>query len=130
MTHLQARSGFSRYQPYWGFQTCTPDDLDALDQYLLTVTPAAERTDIVTALQHVDPDQQWGVWGAGAAAAPGNKDGWSQEQSGWVINSVGFVGPGQRYTLAMMNSLNGEGDDDTGRATVTQVAALLFAGRF
>lgn len=130
MTHLQPQSGFSKYQPYWGFQECTPADLDALDQYLLTEVPAAERADIVTALQHVDPDQQWGVWGAGASAVPGNKDGWSQEASGWVMNSVGFVGPGQRYTLAMMNSLNGEGGYDTGRATVTQVAATLFAGRF
>ena len=130
MTHLRAVSGFSRYQPYWGFQQCTPDDLDALDQYLLTRAPAAERAAVVTALQQVDPDQQWGVWGAGPAAAPGNKDGWSQEQSGWVMNSVGFVGPGQRYTLAVMNSLNGQGGYDTGQQTDTRLAAILFTGRF
>ncbi len=40
---------------------------------------------------------------------PGNKNGWSQEQGGWVVNSVGFAGPTQRYTLAIMNGLNGQG---------------------
>jgi hypothetical protein len=37
---------------------------------------------IVDQLQHVDPDQQWGLWGAGPAMAPGNKDGWSLEDRG------------------------------------------------
>jgi hypothetical protein len=37
-------------------------------------------------------------------------------------------GPGQRYTLAMMNSLNGHGGYHAGTNTVTQVAAILFRG--
>ena len=57
--------------------------------------------------------------------APGNKNGWSQEQGGWVINSVGFAGPNQRYTLAVMNALNGEGGYDDGVQTTTHLAALL-----
>ena len=81
-------------------------------------------------MQHVDPDQQWGVWGAGPAAQPGNKDGWFQAPGGWAISSVGFVGPGQRYTLAMMNDLRGQGDYDDGVRTLTRVAQILFAGRF
>ena len=43
--------------------------------------------------ERVDGQQQWGVWGAGAAMAPGNKNGWSQEEGGWVVNTVGFAGP-------------------------------------
>lgn len=69
------------------------------------------------------------MWGAGSAEQPGNKDGWSEEEGGWVINSVGFAGPDQRYTLAIMNSLNGEGGYDEGVATDTRVAELLLAGR-
>jgi hypothetical protein len=61
--------------------------------------------------------------------APGNKDGWSLEGSGWVINSVGFAGKGQRYTLAVMNDLGGDGDNDVGAATTTHVAQALLAGR-
>ncbi|MDG3010598.1 serine hydrolase [Rhodococcus sp. D2-41] len=128
MTDLQPERGFTRYFPYWGFQKCTPNDLDRLIQYVLTDLPATDRDYIVRELQHVAPDQQWGVWGAGPAEQPGNKDGWSLEQGGWVINSVGFVGPGQRYTLAMMNSLNGQGGYDDGVATDSHVAQLLLAG--
>jgi hypothetical protein len=61
--------------------------------------------------------------------SPGNKDGWSLEDSGWVINTVGFAGKGQHYTLAVMNDLGGDGDYDDGVATTTHVAHLLLAGR-
>ena len=54
--------------------------------------------------------QQFGVWGAGSANDPGNKDGWSVEKPGWIVDSVGFAGPDAEYTLTLMNSLEGEGD--------------------
>lgn len=130
MTSLKPQKGYTDYYPYWGFQKCTPEDLDRLIHYVLTELPADERGYIVNQLRAVDPNQQWGVWGAGPAAQPGNKDGWSEEDTGWVMNTVGFVGPDQRFTLAAMNNLAGEGDYDTGRETVTHVAELLFAGRY
>ena len=46
------------------------------------------------------------------------------------MNTVGFVGPDARYTLSVMNSLNGQGGYDEGRETDNQVAKILFAGRF
>jgi hypothetical protein len=46
-----------------------------------------------------------------------------------VVNSVGFAGPGQRYTLAVMNSLGGDGGYDDGVATTTRLAQLLLQGR-
>ncbi|QUQ67373.1 class A beta-lactamase-related serine hydrolase [Kutzneria sp. CA-103260] len=130
MTSLQPQKGFSNFYPYWGFQKCTPDDLDALINYVLTKLPADTRDYITGQLRAVAPDQQWGVWAAGPAAQPGNKDGWSQEQGGWVMNTVGFVGPDARYTLAVMNSLNGQGGYDDGQETDNQVAKILFNGRF
>ena len=60
---------------------------------------------------------------------PGNKSGWSQEQGGWVVNSVGFAGLQQRYTLAVMNALGDEGGYDDGVATTTQLSRILLAGR-
>lgn len=129
LTDLKPVAGFSNYFPYWGFQKCTPDDLDRLMEYVLTQLAPTDRDYIVDQLRTVEPVQQWGVWGAGSAEQPGNKDGWSEEEGGWVINSVGFAGPDQRYTLAIMNSLNGEGGYDEGVATDTRVAELLLAGR-
>jgi hypothetical protein len=60
---------------------------------------------------------------------PGNKDGWSLEQGGWVVNSVGFAGPGQRYTIAVMNSLESDGAYNDGVATTTHLGQLLLQGR-
>ena len=128
LTDLTPQRGFSTFYPYWGFQQTTPADLDRLINYVLTELDAADRAYIVDTLQHVDEDQQWGVWAAGPALSPGNKDGWSLEQGGWVINSVGFAGPGQRYTLAMMDSLGGQGGYDDGVATLSTVAEQLTAG--
>jgi hypothetical protein len=130
LTSIEPQAGFSDYEPYWGFQKCTPEDLDRLMTYVLTRLPRSERTYIVDELRTVDPIQQWGVWGAGPAAHPGNKDGWSQEQGGWVMNTVGFVGDGERYVLTVMNNLRGEGGYDDGRATVTHVSELIFGGYF
>jgi hypothetical protein len=129
MTSLQPERGYTGYFPYWGFQKCTPNDLDRLINYLLTTVPANTRDYIVNQLQNVDPDQQWGVWGAGAAARPGNKDGWGPEDNGWNMNTAGFVGPTQRYTLVVMNALLGHGGYNEGRVTDSQIATILFAGR-
>ena len=127
LTSLQPQQGFSGTYPYWGFQKATSDDLDRLMNYTLTSLPAAQTAAIVSEMQHLDANQQWGVWGAGAAMTPGNKNGWSQEQGGWVVNSVGFAGPRQRYTLAIMNSLDGEGGYDDGVETTTRLAQILLA---
>ena len=114
--------------PYWGEMLCSAADLSHVITYVLGAMPASLRGYLVTTLSHVATDQHFGVWGAGSANHPGNKDGWSVEQPGWIINSVGFAGPGQRYTLAMMNSLNGHGGYHAGTGTLTEVAAILFRG--
>ena len=128
MTDLTPQRGFSDTFPYWGFQKTTANDLDRLINYTLTRLDPADTAAVVHQLQNVDPNQQWGVWGAGPAMTPGNKDGWSQEHGGWVTNSVGFAGPGQRYTLAIMNSLGGQGGYDDGAATTTHLSSVLLSG--
>jgi hypothetical protein len=114
--------------PYWGEMTCTAEDESRVINYVLNRMPPALRGYLVHQLRHVAPVQHFGVWGAGPANHPGNKDGWSVEKPGWIIDSNGFAGPAARYTLSMMNSLNGEGGYHAGTNTVTQVAAILFQG--
>jgi len=114
--------------PYWGEMTCPATALSRLIDYVLDNLSAPLRGYLEDQLRHVAADQHFGVWGAGRASQPGNKDGWSVEKPGWIIDSVGFAGPGARYTLAMMNSLDGEGGYRDGTDTVTQVAAILLRG--
>jgi predicted small lipoprotein YifL len=114
--------------PYWGEMTCTAEDESRVINYVLDQLPTPLRSYLVYQLRHVAPVQHFGVWGAGPASHPGNKDGWSVEKPGWIIDSTGFAGTGARYTLAMMNSLDGEGGYHAGTNTVTQVAAILFQG--
>ncbi|WP_372503689.1 serine hydrolase [[Mycobacterium] manitobense] len=126
MPNVRPQPGFGDVFPYWGFQKATADDLDGLMNFVLTGLPPTDAAAVVAEMQRVDRDQQWGVWGAGGAMAPGNKNGWSQEQGGWVVNTVGFAGPQQRYTLAIMNSLDGEGGYDDGVETTTQISRILL----
>ncbi|BBY46957.1 hypothetical protein MARA_04250 [Mycolicibacterium arabiense] len=129
MPNVRPQSGFGDVYPCWGFQKGTADDFDGLMNYVLTGLTPADATAVSAEMQRVDGQQQWGVWGAGASMAPGNKNGWSQEQGGWVVNTVGFAGPQQRYTLAIMNALGDEGGYDDGVATTTTLSRILLAPR-
>ncbi|MFI5509898.1 tat pathway signal sequence [Mycobacterium sp. NPDC051804] len=126
MPNVRPQSGFGDVFPYWGFQKGTADDFDGLMNYVLTGLAPGNAAAVVAEMQRVDGDQQWGVWGSGPAMAPGNKNGWSQEEGGWVVNSVGFAGPKQRFTLAIMNSLDGQGGYDEGVETTTRLAQILL----
>jgi hypothetical protein len=126
MPSIRPQSGFGDVFPYRGFQKGTADDFDGLMNYVLTGLSEGNAAAVVAEMQRVDGDQQWGVWGAGPGMAPGNKNGWSQEQGGWVVNSVGFAGPQQRFTLAIMNALNGQGGYDDGVETTTRLAQILL----
>ncbi len=119
--------------PYWGWMRTTAADLDRLINAALAQLNPADRTYLIGEMRSVGSDQQWGVWGAGPAAQPGNKDGWSPDNpdGSWLDNSVGFVGPDQRYTLAITdNTQTVANGDQVGRATDTQIANILFNGYF
>lgn len=115
--------------PDWGFQQCTPADLDRLMENVLTRMHPDDRNYLTDRMRQVDINQHWGVWGAGASMRPGLKNGWSAEQGGWVVNSVGFAGPDERYTLAIMTDQGSDGGYTDGAETTTRVARMLFAGR-
>jgi hypothetical protein len=121
-------ASFSASTPYWGFMYCSPHDLDSLMNYVLDKLPARDRGYIVHRMRRVGPIEQWGVWGAGGASHPGDKDGWENEGSVWVTNTVGFAGPHEEYTLAIMDNQGGAGDFHTGATTLSEIASLLFRG--
>ncbi|MFC8530369.1 serine hydrolase [Nocardia sp. NPDC057227] len=115
--------------PDWSFQKCTAADLDRLLDNIFTQMHPDDRGYLFDRMRSVDSNQHWGVWGAGDKMRPGLKNGWSAEQGGWVVNSVGFAGPGERYTLAIMTAMGDEGGYTEGAATDTEVAKILFSGR-
>jgi hypothetical protein len=127
---LRPQAGFGRVYPYWGFQKTTAEDLDRLLTHVLAESAPADRAYLVERMRAVAPNQRWGVWDAGPAARPGAKNGWADEAGGWVMNSIGFVGPAERYTVVILNDLRGEGGYDVGRQTTSEAARLLFDGRF
>jgi hypothetical protein len=126
---------FTSSVPQWGFMYCSAKDLDNLMNYVLNSTPPSVRNYLVYRLQHVSAiDQQWGVWGAGPQNAPGNKDGWEYDPP-WITNTVGFAGPNQRYTVAIMYNLEdygagGNAGFNYGTNVLTQISSLLFQGHF
>ncbi|MBV9141516.1 MAG: tat pathway signal sequence [Pseudonocardiales bacterium] len=129
MVGLHFVPGFTT-RTYWGFVKCTTDDLAALASYVFTRLHAADQAYLVSALRGVAPNQQWGIWAAGATQRPGNKDGWSYETDSygkhWVTNTVGFAGPEERYLIAVMYQVAPSGTLDAGVHTVSDVVALLF----
>jgi hypothetical protein len=129
MTGLHFVPGFTA-KTYWGFVKCTADDLAALLNYVFTQTDPADRIYLVAAMRGVASNQQWGVWAAGSAQRPGNKDGWSYETDSygkhWVTNTIGFAGPDERYRIAVMYQVDPSGTLAAGVHTVSDVVALLF----
>jgi hypothetical protein len=129
MSALRFVPGFSR-TTYWGFVRCSTDDLAHLMQHVLTRTDPADRAYLVAAMRGVARNQQWGVWAAGAAQRPGNKDGWSFESDPggrhWVTDTVGFAGPDERYVVAVMDQLDPAGTLPGGVHAVSDLVALLF----
>jgi hypothetical protein len=129
MTGLHFVPGFTA-KTYWGFVKCTTDDLAALLNYVFTRVDQADRAYLVGALRGVAANQQWGVWAAGTAQQPGNKDGWSYESDPygkhWVTSTVGFAGPDERYLIAVTYQVDPRGTLAYGVHTVSDVVALLF----
>lgn len=115
--------------PDWSYQKCTAADLDRLMSHVLDAMHPDDRAYLLDQMRRVDPNQHWGVWGAGASMRPGLKNGWSQEEGGWVVNSVGFAGQGERYTLSIMTAMGAEGGYTEGAETDTKLAETLLAGR-
>jgi hypothetical protein len=116
----------------WGTVRCTPLDLERLVTHVLERTDPADRAVLVGLLRAVVPQQRWGVLGVDAGARPGAKNGWTVS-AGWAVDTAGFAGPDERWTVVVMTDLSGAATgapDDFlyGVQTVTGVVTTLFLG--
>ena len=110
----------------WDQVRCTPEDLVRLVGHVLEGVPAADRATLVGLLRGVVPEQRWGVFGLVGTGRPGGKNGWLPTGAGWAVSTAGFVGPGERYAVAVMST--GAPDFVAGVETVTGTVTTLFLG--
>jgi len=138
MSRWQSVYGMSKasyvdgWERRWGFVKLAPDDLVNLMGYVLDKLNPADRNSIVDEMRAVGTAQQWGVWGAGTALKPGVKDGWDycveigDTVYRWVVSTVGFAGPGERYVVAAMDDETPQQSLDDGVHAVTNLVASVF----
>lgn len=117
----------------WATVRCTPADLERLVTYVLERTAPPDRVTLVGLLRSVVPDQRWGVFGLVGSALPGAKNGWTPSPAGWAVDTAGFAGPAERWTVVVMTDLTGvvtNAPDDFvyGVQTVTGTVTTLFLG--
>jgi len=121
---LRDATGTSR----WGSVRCTPEDLERLVSYALDRTDPADRATLVGLLRAVVPAQRWGVLGVAGTARPGAKNGWTPDGDSWAVSTVGFLGPGERYTVAVMTAGPPGSDFLDSVETVTGTVTTLVLG--
>ena len=119
----------SGYRAYWRHLQCSATDLAAAMGYALAKLPTADRTQLVSWLKAAAGVQQWGVWAAGPDA--GHKPGWAFKPEGnpdhWVVHSVGFAGPGERYVVAVTYDQPKGRSAQQGAQVISDVVSLAFA---
>lgn len=127
MTSLSVVPG---YQLFWRHLRCAAEDLLQLMSYVLNQAHLDDRAYLVKELREVASNQHWGVFAAGAALRPGNKNGWAQKPdpggSHWVTHSVGFLGPGESHIVVVTYSLPPVGTLSDGVHTVSDLVATIF----
>ncbi|WP_433080670.1 hypothetical protein ACQP1P_43750 [Dactylosporangium sp. CA-052675] len=121
------------YDTFWRNLECSAEDLQSLMTYVLEKLDATSRTYLVTTLRKVAANQHWGVWGAGSALRPGNKDGWAEKpvdgKNVWVTHTVGFAGDGERYVVAAMYGQKPGGTLEKGAHAVSDAVATYFGAK-
>ena len=119
--------------PGWGLTTTTPaDQLDLLRQVVApgTLLPSAARSYALSLLEHVTPDQRWGVSaGVPSGVTVALKDGWlplDTADTDWQVNSVGWVsGDGRDYLIAVLTT--GNQTEQYGIGTIGGLSARVWS---
>ncbi|WP_433052270.1 serine hydrolase [Dactylosporangium sp. CS-033363] len=123
----------SGYETFWRNLECSAEDLQNLMSYVLEKLDPTSRTYLVTTLRKVASNQRWGVWAAGSALKPGNKDGWAEKpvdgKNVWVTHTVGFAGDGERYVVAAMYEQKPGGTLEKGAHAVSDAVATYFGAK-
>jgi beta-lactamase class A len=121
--------------PGWGLSTTLPQDQLALLKQLVAPGPrpllsGAERSYALSLMEHVTPDQRWGVsGGVPAGVTVALKNGWlplNAASTDWQINSVGWVsGDGRDYLVAVFST--GNPTEQYGIDTINALSAGIWS---
>ncbi len=118
VTTMAAKIGLRHTTPpknpgEWGDTRTTADDLILIYEYILNTAPGGERDTIVTAMHNATnlgadgTDQYFGIpYAVGGATYWAVKQGWACCEPGWVLNTTGLVGTGERYIVVVLTSHN------------------------
>ena len=117
---FDAAAGLTQTDPdaagYWGLSTTTAADQVQLVRtvaYPNAILTPASQAYALNLMEHVDPDQTWGVSaGVAAGSTVALKNGWLPlDSGGWQVNSIGYVdGDGRNYVIAVLTTDDNEAD--------------------
>jgi Beta-lactamase enzyme family len=117
--------------PGWGLTTTVPDDQLMLLKRIVEpgVLPADSRSYALSLMEHVAPDQAWGVsGGVPAGVTVALKNGWLPlhgANSDWQVNSVGWIcGEGRDYLIAVFTT--GNPTEKYGIGTISALSSLVW----
>lgn len=120
-------SGFQLNNTAFGLSTATPEAMVQVLAALLntSVLTDSDRQYVLDLMGHVEADQQMGI---GTTAPPNAtyalKDGWIQDDTGWVANSAGIVTSGGHAFIVAVFS-NGHASLDNGWQIVNAACAEI-----
>jgi Beta-lactamase enzyme family len=146
LTYYDDRAGLTRTTPSpcvacagfawpgWGLSTTVPEDQLTLLKQLIVPGPnallsGAARSYALSLMEHVAPDQAWGVsGGVPAGVTVALKDGWlplDDANTDWQVNSVGWVsGDGRDYLIAVLST--GNPTEQYGIDTISGLSSLVW----
>jgi hypothetical protein len=120
--------------PGWGLTSTVPQDQLTLLKQLVApgahpLLSAPARSYALSLMEHVSPDQRWGVsGGVPADATVALKNGWLPLDAGntnWQVNSVGWVsGEGRDYLVAVLST--GNPTEQYGIDTINALSADIW----
>lgn len=116
--------------PGWGLTTTTALDEVTLISDFAFPNPVLDETSRsygLSLLEHIEPDQSWGVSaGAGPGATVALKNGWLPVRTAkWQVDSIGWIsGHGRNYVLAVLTA--GSPTEDYGIATIETIARDIY----
>jgi hypothetical protein len=147
LTYYDDRAGLTRTTPSpcvacagfawpgWGLSTTVPQDQLTLLKQLIVPGPdpllsGAARSYALSLMEHVAPDQAWGVsGGVPAGVTVALKDGWlplDDANTDWQVNSVGWVsGDGRDYLIAVLST--GNPTEQYGIDTISGLSSLVWS---
>jgi Beta-lactamase enzyme family len=131
-----AKAGLTQTAPntegYWGESTTSASDQIRLLRELVmkhTLLDAAFKHYELGLMEHVEPDQAWGITGGVTSTAKiALKNGWLPltTDTDWEINSIGRVqGDGRRYLIAILTAH--DPSESYGIATTERISTIVWS---